>query len=172
MREYFANLFQNASLGDFLTIFGIIGSITLSIITLVYKRKHKYVEIKKAYLNKINVAYNLFQDCNAMIYDVNRYADIVSYIKKIDLSIIDIKHYHSDNSEELAAFDQEYIELTSTWERVLNSQWQQLCDPKKGDAYINGERNWNSFSVRYFWNFYDKVKPVLYSLRAHVRNSI
>ena len=175
MREYFNSLFQNASLSDFLAIGGgIITVVTLlyKVVTFLYKYHHRYGGVRKEYLNKINVAYNLVQDCNTVIYDVNRYTDAVNYVQKIEQSIIEIEHYHRNHQKELEEFDQAYVKLTSSWDVGLNLQWQHWCDFAKGNAYINGVRNWDVFSVKKFWSFYDSLKPMLNLLRKQVYESI
>ena len=176
MIDNIKKLFANASLGDYLTIGTLLFSSVSAVVAFWIHYKNRYTKMRKKYLEKINVAYNLFQhgEETKLIYDSNRYSDIVQLLQNLDKSIHDIENYHRDCPEEaLEEFDSAYTDLTSSWNRAWHPhQWERWCDPAKGDFYQNGTLNWDAFSMSKFHDEYASLRGKLYRLRNQVRKSV
>ena len=165
-------LIEDASLGDYLTIGGIICSGIGAAFAFWLRYKNRYAEIRKKYLEKINAAYHLFQHGENVIYNLDRDSDIIDLMQRLEKSVADIQDYHSDHPEALEAFDLAYADLTASWDKELNVHWQQWCNPAKGSAYMNGTRNWKAFSMSNFYDVYASMRKKLNVLRQQVRDSI
>lgn len=166
-------LFKSASLGDYIAVGGVLFSGTIAAVRFWIQYKNRHKEIRKKYLTKINVAYHLFQRGENFIYSLDRDSDIIRLIQELEKSVADLQNFHSDcRPEALEEFDSAYTDFTSSWDRELNVHWHQWCDPTKGNAYQNGTRNWNAFSMSRFQDVYASMRGKLNHLREQVRDSI
>ena len=182
--DFIKKLLANGSLGDYWGIVTYvvagISSVTVTAFLFWRRYKNRYTEIRKSYLEKINAMSHLFLRVNNILGDSNRNADIISnrnadiadLIQSLNASVLEIQDFHSDHPEALREFDDKYLNLTTSWNRALNQNWQRWCDSNKGNAYINGRRNWDAFSMSRFLNVYYSMNENLNALRDQVRDSI